>query len=84
MQIINISIDFTKISKDDLVKDKYLNLTVNVNDTKDKYDNDCSVIIAQSKEERAAKTQRKFVGNGRVVFSKSNENQVSNNSDMPF
>ena len=59
MQIINISIDFTKISKDDLVKDKYLNLTVNVNDTKDKYDNDCSVIIAQSKEERAAKTQRK-------------------------
>jgi len=75
MQIINISIDFTKISKDDLVKDKYLNLTVNVNDTKDKYDNDCSVIIAQSKEERAAKTQRKFVGNGRVVFSRSNENQ---------
>ena len=74
MQIINISIDFTKISKDDLVKDKYLNLTVNVNDTKDKYDNDCSVIIAQSKEERAAKTRRKFVGNGRVVFSKSNEN----------
>lgn len=74
MQIINISIDFTKISKDDLVKDKYLNLTVNVNDTKDKYDNDCSVIIAQSKEERAAKTQRKFVGNGRVVFSRSNEN----------
>ena len=75
MQIINISIDFTKISKDDLVKDKYLNLTVNVNDTKDKFDNDCSVIIAQSKEERAAKTQRKFVGNGRVVFSRSNENQ---------
>ena len=74
MQIINISIDFTKISKDDLVKDKYLNLTVNVNDTKDKFDNDCSVIIAQSKEERAAKTQRKFVGNGRVVFSRSNEN----------
>ena len=75
MQIINISIDFTKISKDDLVKDKYLNLTVTVNDTKDKFDNDCSVIIAQSKEERAAKTQRKFVGNGRVVFSRSNENQ---------
>ena len=75
MQIINISIDFTKISKDDLVKDKYLNLTVNVNDTKDKYDNDCSVIIAQTKEQREAKTQRKFVGNGRVVFSRSNENQ---------
>ena len=74
MQIINISIDFTKISKDDLVKDKYLNLTVNVNDTKDKFDNDCSVIIAQTKEQREAKAQRKFVGNGRVVFSRSNEN----------
>lgn len=74
MQIINISIDFTKISKDDLVKDKYLNLTVTVNDTKDKFDNDCSVIIAQTKEQREAKEKKKFVGNGRVVFSKSNEN----------
>ena len=74
MQIIGLSIDFEKISKDDLVKGKYLNLTLTINDTKDKYDNDGSIIIAQSKEQREAKAQKRYVGNAKVLFSKDNSN----------
>lgn len=78
MQIINISIDFNKLKSLSKVQGKngaeYINLTVTVNDKPDGYGNDASVSIAQSKEERSAKSPKKFVGNGRVVFSKSNEN----------
>jgi hypothetical protein len=74
MQIIGLSIDFEKISKEDLVKGKYLNLTLTINDTKDKYDNDGSIIIAQSKEQREAKAQKRYVGNAKVLFSKDNSN----------
>ena len=73
-QIISISIDLEKVDKTKLVKGKYLNLTVLVNDSKDQYDNDCSVIHQQTKEEREAKSPKKFLGNGRVVYnSKKNE-----------
>ena len=74
MQIIGLSIDFDKISKDDLVKGKYLNLTLTINDTKDKFDNDGSIIIAQSKEQREAKAVKRYVGNAKVLFSKDNSN----------
>lgn len=74
MQIIGLSIDFEKISKEDLVKGKYLNLTLTINDTKDKYDNDGSIIIAQSKEQREAKATKRYVGNAKVLFSKDNSN----------
>jgi hypothetical protein len=74
MQIIGLNIDFEKISKEDLVKGKYLNLTLTINDTKDKYDNDGSIIIAQSKEQREAKAQKRYVGNAKVLFSKDNSN----------
>jgi hypothetical protein len=74
MQIIGLNIDFEKISKDDLVKGKYLNLTLTINDQKDKFDNDGSIIIAQSKEQREAKAQKRYVGNAKVLFSKDNSN----------
>lgn len=74
MQIIGLSIDFEKISKEDLVKGKYLNLTLTINDTKDKFANDGSIIIAQSKEQREAKAQKRYVGNAKVLFSKDNSN----------
>jgi hypothetical protein len=74
MQIIGLSIDFDKISKEDLVKGKYLNLTLTINDTKDKFDNDGSIIIAQSKEQREAKAVKRYVGNAKVLFSKDNSN----------
>jgi hypothetical protein len=76
-QLINISIDLTKVSKSSIkeVKKsngeiaKYLNLSVSVNDEKDKYDNDCSVSLAQSKEERESKQPKVFLGNGKIVWT---------------
>ena len=72
MQIINLSIDVDKISKDDLIigkKGRYLPLTIFVKDEKDKYDNDVSAALAQTKEQRENKEETKWFGNGKVVFA---------------
>jgi len=47
---------------------KYLNLSIIVNDQKDKYDNDVSITHSQSKEEREAKAEKIYLGNGKKVF----------------
>lgn len=77
-QIISVSIDLNKLDKSRIVEgkngSKYYNFTINVNDEKDQYGNDASVTISQTAEERQAKAQRTFVGNGRVVWS-NNSNQ---------
>ena len=78
MQIIGLSVDLTKITDADLTTGKnggkYLNLTLTINDQKDKFGNDGSVIVAQSKEQREAKAQKRYVGNAKVLFSKDNSN----------
>jgi hypothetical protein len=69
------SIDVTKIPKDKLIdgkKGKYLNVTVSVNDETDQYGNNASIYVQQSKEEREAKEQRTYLGNGRVVWNNGN------------
>ena len=80
-QIISVSIDLNKLDKSRIVEGKngakYYNFTINVNDEKDQYGNDASVTISQTAEERQAKAQRTFVGNGRVVWS-NNSSQQSN------
>lgn len=80
-QIISVSIDLNKLDKSRIVEGKngakYYNFTINVNDEKDQYGNDASVTISQTAEERQAKSQRTFVGNGRVVWS-NNSRQQSN------
>lgn len=98
-QIISISIDLNKLDKSRIVAgkngSKYYNLSVIVNDEKDQYGNDVSVTTAQTQEERTAKANRTFVGNGRLIWSSSNTTpQASNNSqsapndnfddDLPF
>ena len=47
----------------------YTNYSMNVNDQTDKYGNNVSVILAQSKDEREAKKPKVYVGNGKVVFT---------------
>ena len=89
-QLINISIDLTKVSKSSIkeVKKsngeiaKYLNLSVSVNDEKDKYDNDCSVSLAQSKEERESKQPKVFLGNGKIVWT-GQAKAISNSPSVP-
>ena len=51
-----------KQSKDPKIKG--INITISVNDEVDRYDNNVSAWVAQSQEERAAKKDRFWVGNG--------------------
>ena len=76
-KLISVSIDVNKIDKS-LIKEitlkngnkaKFLNLTISVNDAPDQYGKDVQVWHEQTKEEREAKVDRKFLGNGKVVFS---------------
>lgn len=52
----------------------YLNTTIGLFDEKNEYDQDAATWIAQSKEEREAKEDRTYIGNGRIVFDSGNRN----------
>lgn len=92
-KLLNVSIDVTKIKKELLIagaKGTYLNLTVSLNDEEDKFGNTVSAWQSQSKEEREAKVDRNFLGNGKVVYD-SDQNAkaqapqpVAQEMDLPF
>ena len=70
--IINFSIDLTKIPKDKIIdgkKGKYLPVTLTLNDELDNFGNNGPVIVAQSKEEREAKTAKVYLGNAKVNWT---------------
>jgi len=67
--LINLSIDVTKVTKEALAKGKYLNLTISINDEINQYNQNVSAWEAQTKEDREAKIERNYVGNGKVVFT---------------
>ena len=66
--IISASIDVTRIDKEKLVKGKYLNVSIIVDDKNDKFGNNVSITLSQSSEERAAKAPKTYMGNGKVVW----------------
>lgn len=75
-KLIAISIDVTKLDKERFVKGKkgtYANITISVNDEEDNYGNHCSVWESQTKEEREEKSDRNFLGNGKIVWSDDEE-----------
>ena len=67
--LIGLSIDVSKIDKSKLVNDKYLNITVSVDDETGAYGNNVSAYHEQTKEQREAKTNKFYVGNGRTVWT---------------
>jgi hypothetical protein len=81
--LINASIDLTKVDKTKLVKGKYLNLTIAVNDNLDNYGNNVSLTIQQSKEERDLKTSKTYLGNGKVVYT-NGVVKVAEKQDKPL
>ena len=93
--IINASIMVDKLPKEKFVKGKdgavYYNLTISVND-ETRYGNNVAVMDAQTKEEREAKKQRNYLGNGKVVWTndiiklaeKEVVQETSVNDDLPF
>lgn len=81
MVIINCSIDVMKIDKTKLIEGKngarYYSCDVILSDTPNQYGQDVSVSTAQTKEERAAKAKRHYIGNGKKVFDNSTGVKVS-------
>jgi len=73
--LINFNLDVSKLPKEKFVAGKngsvYVNLTMAVND-ETRYGNNTSVYVNQTKEEREAKKQREYLGNGRVVWTDNN------------
>ena len=70
--LINLSINLDKIDKSKIItgqKGKYLNLTVSVNDETNQYGQNVSVSHGQTKEEREAKNDKVYLGNGQVVWT---------------
>jgi hypothetical protein len=81
--LINASIDLTKVDKTKLIKGKYLNLTIAVNDNLDNYGNNVSLTIQQSKEERDLKASKTYLGNGKVVYT-NGDVKVAEKQDKPL
>jgi hypothetical protein len=71
-QIINASIDLSKIDKTKIVEGKngakYYNFSITVNDEKDQFGNDVKLTAQQSKEEREVKTPKVYIGNGKTSW----------------
>ncbi len=91
MKIINASINLSKIPKNKITKSKseesWINVTIIVKDEKDKYDNDTSIQVQQSKEEREAKGVITYLGNGKTVFNNGVKNPTASETptdDLPF
>ena len=76
--IISASIDVTRIDKD-----KYLNVSITVNDENDKFGNNVTVTLNQSQEERNAKAPRTYLGNGKVVWGQGKV-ETKQDDGMPF
>lgn len=94
------SIDLNKIDKTKIVSAdkngnpfengaKYLNVVVWLNDEADKYGNNASIQISQSKEEREAGVKAIYIGNLKEPQSRNNELASAKNAqakidDLPF
>jgi len=93
------SIDLNKIDKTRIVSTdkngnpfengaKYLNVVVWINDEADKYGNNASIQISQSKEERESGVKATYIGNLKEPQSRSNEptsaKRESVADDLPF
>ena len=92
-KLLSVSIDVSKINKSELIsgeKGTYLNLTVSINDTPDKFGNTVSAWQSQTKEQREAKVNRTFLGNGKVIFDSEGKQQQQapqvqeEQVDLPF
>ena len=73
--LINASIRVDKLPKEKFIKGKdgavWYNLTVSVSD-ETRFGNNVAITDSQTKEEREAKKQKNYLGNGKVVWTDGN------------
>ena len=70
--IIKASINLNNIDKTKIIegkKGKYLPITITLNDEPDQFGNQGPIVVAQSKEEREAKTAKVYLGNVKVLWT---------------
>lgn len=88
--MITFSIDVTKIDKSRIKDGKYLNLVLDTLREPDKFGNTHSVYMSQTKEERADKAKRIYIGNGKEWAGSKTQsappqsNSINTGSDLPF
>jgi len=79
--MINLSLDTNKISKDRIKKhangSNYLNITVDKLKEVGKYGETHCVYETQTKEERAAKAKRNYIGNGKEITFGGNNSSAN-------
>ncbi len=93
-QLIGLSIDVSKIRKERLYEGKkglHLNLMVEVKDEPDKFGNFVSAWENQTPDERQNKTERNYLGNGKILWegktTQTNEQAEeggTSKEDLPF
>jgi len=70
--LINANINIAKLPKEKFVKGKdnnvFYNLTISISD-ETRFGNNVAIMDSQTKEEREAKAQRNYLGNGKVVWT---------------
>ena len=84
--IIKTSIDLTKIDKSKIItgaKGKYLPISLTLNDEVDQFGNQGPVIIEQTKEERAEKVAKIYLGNCKVVWTNGENVEPAPRTDQP-
>jgi len=85
--ILKTSINLNNIDKDKVItgkKGKYLPITITINDELDQFGNNGPVCVAQTKEERDAKTAKVYLGNVQVVWTNGNNVAVPPRDDKPL
>ena len=94
--LITGSIRVDKLPKEKFIKGKdgavYYNFTISVQD-ETRYGNNVAFMDSQTKEERDAKVQKNYLGNGKVVWTDGNitlaekeevKAEATADADLPF
>lgn len=97
-QLINAQINKSKLQglvhyTNKRTNEESVNITISLNDAPDQYGNNASIWISQTKEERDAKAQKIYLGNGKVIYDSNMPRQnapefpkeaPTTSTDLPF
>ena len=76
-QIMSLSLCVSDIDKDKITEGKngklYYQISIGTSDEKDKYGKDVSAWESQTKEEREGKADRKWLGNGEILWDSNTQ-----------
>ena len=97
--LINVNLNLQKLPKEKFVQGKkgvYYNFTISVNDETNQFGNNIVMYDSQTKEEREARKDKVYIGDGKVVWTngssvtakreegEAQETVAATTSDLPF